>query len=54
MDRSCLVVEGPHGEVLIPLVAGICERVNPAAGSIVVNPPEGLLELNDTRRTAKS
>lgn len=54
MDRSYLVVEGRHGEVLIPLVAGICVRVDPAAGSIVVNPPDGLLELNETRRAAKS
>jgi len=54
MDRSHLVVDGTQGEVLIPLVAGICERVDPAARSIVVNPPEGLLELNETRRTAGS
>ena len=35
-----------HGEVLIPLVAGICVSVDPAAQRIVVDPPEGLIELN--------
>jgi 16S rRNA processing protein RimM len=46
LDRSCLVVEGLHGEVLIPLVAGICVNVDVGAKRIVVDPPEGLLELN--------
>lgn len=48
MERSRLVVKRPGGgEALIPLVAGICERVEPAARRIVVNPPEGLIELNE-------
>lgn len=46
MDRSRLVVNGRRGEVLIPLVAGICVSVDPAGRRIVVDPPEGLLELN--------
>ena len=46
MDRSQLVIAGEHGEVLIPLVAGICVSVDPAAQRIVVDPPEGLIELN--------
>ncbi|HXW05282.1 MAG TPA: ribosome maturation factor RimM [Vicinamibacterales bacterium] len=46
MELSRLVVTGPRGEVLIPLAAEICVRVDPAARLIVVNPPEGLLELN--------
>jgi 16S rRNA processing protein RimM len=46
LDRSRLVVDGPRGEVLIPLVADICVSVNPAQQQIVVDPPEGLLELN--------
>jgi 16S rRNA processing protein RimM len=54
MDRSCLVVEGAQGEVLIPLVADICQAVDPAARTIVVTPPEGLLELNQTGRQTKS
>jgi 16S rRNA processing protein RimM len=47
LDRSHLVVEGERGEVLIPLAAPICVTVDPAARVIVVDPPEGLLELND-------
>jgi 16S rRNA processing protein RimM len=49
LDRSQLVVEGRHGEILVPLVEGICVQVDPALKRIVVNPPEGLLELNETQ-----
>lgn len=49
IDRSCLVVEGERGEILIPLVDEICVTVDPSAGIIVVNPPEGLLDANETR-----
>ena len=35
-----------HGEVLIPLVAEICTEIDVAGRRIVVNPPDGLLELN--------
>lgn len=54
MDRSHLVVVGASGEVLIPLVADICQAVDPASRTIVVTPPEGLLELNQTGRGIKS
>jgi 16S rRNA processing protein RimM len=47
IERSHLVVQGRRGEVLIPLAADICVRVEPGAGLIVVDPPEGLLELNE-------
>lgn len=47
IDRSCLVVEGQRGEVLIPLVDHICVRVDPPARVIVIDPPEGLLEANE-------
>jgi 16S rRNA processing protein RimM len=47
MDRCHLVVEGPRGEVLIPLVATMCVRVDPIAGVIVVDPPDGLLDANE-------
>ena len=47
IDRSHLVVDGPRGEVLIPLVDHICVRVDPAARVIVIDPPEGLLEANE-------
>ena len=46
LERSRLVVVGNRGEVLIPLVAGICLSIDTAAQRIVVNPPEGLIELN--------
>lgn len=46
LERSRLVVDGDRGEVLIPLVDGICTRVDPAEQVIVVNPPPGLIDLN--------
>jgi 16S rRNA processing protein RimM len=45
MQQSRLVVERERGELLIPMVEGICVSVDPAAKVIVVDPPEGLLEL---------
>jgi 16S rRNA processing protein RimM len=52
LERSQLVVTGPYGEVMIPMVAGICVSVDPPARAIVVDPPDGLLELNSgARRT---
>jgi 16S rRNA processing protein RimM len=49
LERSHLVVRGRRGEVLIPLTAAICVTVDPAARLIVIDPPEGLLEANETR-----
>jgi 16S rRNA processing protein RimM len=46
MEMSRLVVAGVRGEVLIPLVADICVGIDVAAREIVVNPPEGLIDLN--------
>lgn len=46
MEASRLVINAPHGEVLIPLVADICVDVDPKARRIRVAAPEGLLELN--------
>ena len=34
------------GEVLVPLAAHICTEIDPEAKRIVIDPPEGLLELN--------
>jgi 16S rRNA processing protein RimM len=42
LDRSYLVIDG---DVMLPLVDGICLEVNMAARRIVVNPPEGLIDL---------
>ena len=47
---SRLVVESASGDVLIPMVDGICVAVDVAAKRIVVEPPEGLLDVNVTRR----
>ena len=52
MERSHLVIQGPRGEVLIPLAAEIVE-VDLAARRVVVTPPAGLLELNETRGTGQ-
>jgi 16S rRNA processing protein RimM len=49
LGASRLVVTGVGGEVLIPLVETICVAIDIAARRIVVDPPEGLLEVN--RRT---
>lgn len=45
-----LVVDGGSAEILVPLVAAICVRVDPAAEAITINPPEGLLDLNLPKR----
>ena len=46
---SRLVIDGEGGEVLIPLVAPICPDVDPGAKRIVIDPPEGLIEVNEVR-----
>lgn len=53
MDRSQLVIAGSQGEVLIPLVGDICISVEPAARRIVVDPPEGLIELNAAEKRSR-
>jgi 16S rRNA processing protein RimM len=47
---SCLVVQGPSGEVLIPLAVDICVEVDVGAKRIRIDPPEGLLELNEREK----
>ena len=46
---SRLVVEGPRGEILVPLAEHICVDVDIAHRRIRIDPPEGLLELNEVR-----
>jgi ribosomal 30S subunit maturation factor RimM len=41
-----LVVVTPAGEALIPLVLDICTTIDTAGRRIVIDPPEGLLALN--------
>jgi len=47
---SRLVVESANGDVLIPMVEGICAEIDVAGRRIVVAPPDGLLDLNVTKR----
>ena len=48
---SRLVVQTLNGEVLIPMAEGICASVDVTGKRIVVEPPEGLLDLNVTKRS---
>lgn len=45
-DVSRLVLRTPAGDVLVPLAREICVRIDPAAREIVIDAPEGLLDLN--------
>jgi 16S rRNA processing protein RimM len=45
-----LVVEDASDELQVPLTAPICVRVDPRARVIVLDPPEGLLDLNRSGR----
>jgi 16S rRNA processing protein RimM len=44
-----LVVDGQHGELLIPLAADICRNIDTVGRRIEVALPEGLLDLNRTK-----
>jgi 16S rRNA processing protein RimM len=46
---AVLVVERPEGkaELLIPLSETVCPVIDTAARRIVVDPPDGLLDLNE-------
>jgi 16S rRNA processing protein RimM len=41
-----LVVDGPRGEVLVPLAVEICVDIDVEAKRIRIAPPSGLLEVN--------
>ena len=41
-----LVIDGPEGELLVPLAQEICTRIDLVAGRIDVDLPEGLRDLN--------
>ncbi len=47
---SILAIDGPRGEILIPLAAEICVDVDVEARRIRIEPPDGLLDLNETKR----
>jgi 16S rRNA processing protein RimM len=42
-----LVVQGERGEFLVPVVAAICKEISIPRKEIVVDLPEGLLDLNE-------
>jgi 16S rRNA processing protein RimM len=46
LGASRLVVKAPFGDVLIPLAQAICVVIDTAARRIVIDPPEGLLDVN--------
>lgn len=47
---SRLVVDGRRGEILIPLASDICREIDVAAKRVRIDPPKGLLELNERSR----
>jgi 16S rRNA processing protein RimM len=42
-----LVVRRGDRDVYIPFTEAICVKVDPEAGEVVIDPPEGLLDLNE-------
>ena len=47
-----LIVGHAGGEVDVPLVAEICVSIETGSGSVVIDPPDGLLEVNRPRTRA--
>ena len=47
LGGSRLVVDGPRGEILIPLATEICTTIDVGAKRIAIEPPDGLLNLNE-------
>jgi 16S rRNA processing protein RimM len=43
------IVDERGGEVLVPMVEGICREIDPGGKRIVIDPPAGLIELNSRR-----
>jgi 16S rRNA processing protein RimM len=50
LAASRLVLRSDDGEVLIPLVSQICQEIDTQGKRIVIVPPDGLLELNLSRK----
>ena len=48
-SQSLLVIEGPSGEVLVPAVKPICVAIDVTGGTITIDPPDGLIDLNKKR-----
>ena len=49
LSGSRLVVAGAKGEILVPLATEICRTIDVPGRRIVIEPPEGLLDLNTSR-----
>jgi 16S rRNA processing protein RimM len=55
LERSHLVIARQGGDVMVPMVETICVQVDPAAKTIVIDPPAGLIDVNAlSRRTSES
>jgi 16S rRNA processing protein RimM len=54
MGGSLLVVNSSRGEILVPLTLAICVEIDVEAKRIRIEPPEGLLELNETRPAVRT
>jgi 16S rRNA processing protein RimM len=46
-ENDLLVVESDGKEILIPFVQGICVGIDLRKKEIIIDPPEGLLEINE-------
>ena len=46
---SRLIIDGARGEIQVPLAVEICVAIDVELKRITIAPPEGLLELNETR-----
>ena len=46
-DETVLIVKRRERELFIPLTETICRRIDPEKKEIVIEPPDGLLELNE-------
>jgi len=46
IEAGRLVVSSEGEEILIPLASAICTAIDAVGKRIVIEPPEGLLELN--------
>ena len=49
-SKSFLVVESAGGDILVPFVRAICVSIDVEGGTVTLDPPEGLLELNAKAR----
>jgi 16S rRNA processing protein RimM len=52
LERSLLIIAREHGDVMVPMADGIVVHVDVIAKRIVVELPEGLMDLNPATRTS--